>query len=129
MREVQCGHSPAVTWHPLETVNHVHMYTFPTTIHQNHFKQPAPFIRCSASQAQSLHLSVIGRWYLGFWLTHHFTQVQVSQHAGPFSFPDRGLCDESSPEYSVVSIIPKGFFPPMFTGLSKIHKVDSRVDT
>lgn len=53
------------------------MYTcthFPKTIQQRHFKLPAPFIHSSASQAHSLHLSVIGEWYLGFWPTHHFTQ-------------------------------------------------------
>lgn len=72
MREVQRERSPAVTWHPLETVNHVHMYTFPTTIQQKLLKQPEPFIYCSASQAQSAHSSAFGGWYLGFWLTYRF---------------------------------------------------------
>lgn len=72
MREVQRERSPAVTWHPLETVNHVHMYTFPTTIQQKLLKQPEPFIHCSASQAQNAHSSAFGRWYLGFWLTYRF---------------------------------------------------------
>lgn len=69
MREVQRERSPAVTWHPLETVNRVHMYTFPTTIPQKLLKQPEPFIHCSASQA---HSSAFGRWYLGFWRTYRF---------------------------------------------------------
>lgn len=73
------------------------MYTcthFPKTIQQRHFKQPAPFIHSSASQAHSLHLSVIGEWYLGFWPTHHFTQEQVSQPQARFpSWAGGGHCD------------------------------------
>ena len=64
-----CDLAPSV-----ETVNHINMYTFPTTMQQKHFKQKGPFMCCSASQAQSFNLSVIGKKIL-----QHFTQVQVSQ--------------------------------------------------
>lgn len=60
---MQRGHSPAVPWHPLETVNHVHMYTLPTTIQQKHFKQPAPFIHSTASQA---HSTFVSHWQMVF---------------------------------------------------------------
>lgn len=53
---------------PLETLNHVHMYTFPATMQQ----KPAPFMPRSGSQAHSLHPSTVGRWHLGFWLTYRF---------------------------------------------------------
>lgn len=77
----------------LRRISHVHMYTFPTTIHQKHFIQPVPFILCSACRAQEFTF-VNCRWYLGFWLTHHYSFFNHDS----FSFLDRGLCDMSSIE-------------------------------
>lgn len=76
----------------LRRISHVHMYTFPATIHQKPFMQPGPFILCSACRAQEFTF-VNCRWYLGFWLRRY----SFLNH-GSFSFLDRGLCDMSSIE-------------------------------
>ena len=129
MREVQRGHSPAVTWHPLETVNHVHMYTFPTTIQQKHFKQPAP-IHTLSSQP-STQFTFVSHWQMVFrFLANSPLHTGMGfSNAGPFSILGRGHCDilhQLNPQCSLLILQKRSF--SMFTGLSNKHIVNGGVD-
>lgn len=65
---------PAVTWHPLERVNHVHMYSLP---HNNAAGMASNSLRhsCAAQPAKHTQFNIclpFGGRHSGFWQTHPF---------------------------------------------------------
>lgn len=93
MREVQRGHAPAVTWHPLEIVNHVHM--FPQQYTGNTL-QTVSFIHILSSHT-STQITFVSHWqivfrYLANSPVHTGTEFLT---VGPFSILAQGLCDTS----------------------------------
>lgn len=65
---------PAATWHPLERVNHVHMYSLP---HNNAAGTASNSLRhsCAAQPAKHTQFNIclpFGGRHSGFWQTHPF---------------------------------------------------------